>query len=831
MARIPVYESGVRTDPLANKRASAFITPAAAGAGFSEAISRLGNGLADVAEAMDYKDQITAKADSDNAYNQYMEHRRQVLYDPETGYLNQSGSNALGGSREAALDELQKRRAAVEAGLSPRALADFKKRADGVDNTVKDNAIKHAANQTRVYSGEQTAAAVKASLDAAGLAYNDEETSNAYLNEALNGLTEKALLEGWPPAKLQQAKDQAISDTLAQRAINVAYDDPVIADQFLDANADRMDPNKYKELKEGLKGAVLERKATDVVGPIFEPGTSAAAPPRSAAAVAQGHRLIQTASTVMGMDENAQNAALREYMANGGVNLDPAKTAWCAAFVNGTLGHAGVSGTSSNMARSFLDWGNDASADPQVGDVIVLKRGKPPFGHVGFIAGVNEDGSFKVLGGNQGDSVSVSNYSGDKVLGIRRAAGTGSATPGGGAPATSPNLDISSGNDTLGGTAGGDTLSGGDDAALAPTTPPQPSDEQQEPDGHDLSAGLDRIMAIPDPELREAALKQFEQRVKVRDTQEALEREQLMDDAWTRISEGNENPDNIAPEVQTRIGAAGMASLREAYRQKVTGADVTDPATYQHFLDQTLSTDPQVQKEFADTNLNDFAGELSEPALKELKIAQAELRQSRELKQSGQAAEVVYDLDDYIKAADRVKPEFQAIFGKFEPGTETHQTWVNFNKELKKQMRAYADANGRAMPQRELDQVIGGLMMEVTIGGGLFGGRTTIMADVPYRPGDTDVELTVEETDIPFSERERITKVLQQRWERKPTVDEVVDQYEMELLNRAGLRPELEVEDIPDDLVKSIRSDHPNGISDEEIIRLYTDMMTSPLTR
>ena len=975
MARIPVYESGVRTDPLANRRASAFITPAAAGAGFSEALSRLGSGIADVAEAMDYKDQITAKADSDNAYNQYMEHRRQVLYDPETGYLNQTGSNALGGSREAALDELQKRREAVEQGLSPRALADFKRRADGVDNTVKDNAIKHASAQTRVYSSEQTAAAVTASLDAAGLAYNDEETSNAYLNEALNGLTEKALLEGWPKAKLDEALAAATSDTLLTRAIHMAADDPVLADQFLDERQDEIDQNAYLKMKSDLKGAVLSKKANGVVGGIFKPGSPAAASPSTPAALEQGARLIETGKTVLGMDENQRNDAVREYLRSGGVNMDPATAAWSAAYVNGTLGQAGLQGTSSNMARSFLGWGQDASADPQVGDIIVLERGSAPHGYVGFISGVNEDGTFNVLGGDQGgqtiratqsaprvsssgdagawaglEEVKAGIFKGESggdygaLFGFQNRAGgryanvdvtkmsvadvlefqdpngeygqwvkeelrrSGKrarvATPVGAyqivgktlraavkagvvdptekfdeaaqdrvgrwildtqgtgaweayAGPTDPGTVSSSGSSgtrfTDGGVVGikmnvptdrvlgirrGTTVNAASTRVAsnagqtndASTTAPAATDG---PTGSDLSDGLSQIMAIPDPELRTEALKQFEQRLKVRDTKESLEREQLMDDAWTQISEGNENPDNLSPEVQTRIGAPGMASLREAYRQKVTGADVTDPSTYQHFLDQTLSLDPKTQQEFADTNLNDFAGELSEAALKELKIAQAELRQSREIKKSGKAAEAIYAREDYIKAANTVKEDFELIVGSLgaKASDETRRSWQNFNKQLKARMQSYADINGVAMPDRELDAVIGGLLMKVEIGGGLLGGRTTIMADVPFRPGDTEVDTVLEEADVPFSERNRITEVLAGRWGRKPTPEEVVDQYEMEVLERAGLRPDLDLGDIPKDIVKSIRADHPQGISDEEIISTYTKMMTSPLTR
>lgn len=132
--------------------------------------------------------------------------------------------------------------------------------------------------------------------------------------------------------------------------------------------------------------------------------------------------LMGIASSTLGMNENEQNAALQEYLKNGGANLDPATTAWCAAFVNATLGKAGMKGTGSNMARSFLDWGQEVS-DPRRGDLAIFTRGDPngPFGHVGFFDGYNEDGTIRVLGGNQGDAVSIANYSPETLLGFRRA--------------------------------------------------------------------------------------------------------------------------------------------------------------------------------------------------------------------------------------------------------------------------------------------------------------------------------------------------------------------------------------------------------------------------
>ena len=126
----------------------------------------------------------------------------------------------------------------------------------------------------------------------------------------------------------------------------------------------------------------------------------------------------------LGLNESQQKAALQDYLTTGGQNLDPSVTAWCAAFVNAAIQKSGGQGTGSNMARSFLNWGQSVD-QPKIGDIAVFSRGdrNGPYGHVGFFDGYNQDGTIRVLGGNQGDSVSVSSYSPDNLLGFRRAGG------------------------------------------------------------------------------------------------------------------------------------------------------------------------------------------------------------------------------------------------------------------------------------------------------------------------------------------------------------------------------------------------------------------------
>jgi uncharacterized protein (TIGR02594 family) len=136
---------------------------------------------------------------------------------------------------------------------------------------------------------------------------------------------------------------------------------------------------------------------------------------------------IQIAELYLGFNENKNRSELRDFM-----NVDPRSTEWCAAFVNSVLNENNIAGSESVsqtplMARSFLDWGNPVDhkeEDPILGDVVIFPRGRASWqGHVGFfVESIVIDGKeyWRILGGNQKNSVSIETYDPARALGVRR---------------------------------------------------------------------------------------------------------------------------------------------------------------------------------------------------------------------------------------------------------------------------------------------------------------------------------------------------------------------------------------------------------------------------
>lgn len=116
---------------------------------------------------------------------------------------------------------------------------------------------------------------------------------------------------------------------------------------------------------------------------------------------------------------SASSTRINAYFRDSGVPLAPNDdTPWCAVFVGAMLRRAGLRGTGSGLARSYLKYGRRLDA-PVPGCIVVLRRGNSAtLGHVGFF--VSRGGQhIVVLGGNQSNSVSYARYNAADVLGYR----------------------------------------------------------------------------------------------------------------------------------------------------------------------------------------------------------------------------------------------------------------------------------------------------------------------------------------------------------------------------------------------------------------------------
>ena len=111
------------------------------------------------------------------------------------------------------------------------------------------------------------------------------------------------------------------------------------------------------------------------------------------------------------------NPRVLEYHAATNLHASDDAVAWCSAFVNWCMQRASITGTNSAAARSWLGWG--VRTQEAYGAIAVLERGpNPTLGHVGLLIH-RAAGRIWLLGGNQGDAVSVASFDVARLIDLR----------------------------------------------------------------------------------------------------------------------------------------------------------------------------------------------------------------------------------------------------------------------------------------------------------------------------------------------------------------------------------------------------------------------------
>lgn len=108
------------------------------------------------------------------------------------------------------------------------------------------------------------------------------------------------------------------------------------------------------------------------------------------------------------------NKRILEYHAATDLHASTDEVPWCSSFENFVMKAAGIKGTKSAAAASWLKWGKPTKY--RYGCVCVFER--TGGNHVANAVAI-DDTHIAILGGNQSDSVRVSLHSRDGLIGMR----------------------------------------------------------------------------------------------------------------------------------------------------------------------------------------------------------------------------------------------------------------------------------------------------------------------------------------------------------------------------------------------------------------------------
>ncbi len=93
------------------------------------------------------------------------------------------------------------------------------------------------------------------------------------------------------------------------------------------------------------------------------------------------------------------------------------ETPWCGTYIAAVMQASALPVPQHwYRAKGWLEWGVPLS-NPEVGCVVVFERAGG--GHVGLVVGRDLAGNLAVLGGNQGNEVSIASFPRSRVVGYR----------------------------------------------------------------------------------------------------------------------------------------------------------------------------------------------------------------------------------------------------------------------------------------------------------------------------------------------------------------------------------------------------------------------------
>lgn len=773
--RVPEYQRDVALRPDYQYSMDVRATPDQMGAAVGRGMQQLGRGLGMMADAVaqvqDLEDTALAK-ERDNALAEW---DRNAKYG-EGGFMTLQGKAAVD-ARADYERRLQEKQRELSDGLRPGAAQKFKAASDARLKQSYESAIIHSANERKTWFKEASASRLQTFADDALAVYGNPEMVKRNLAAGLMELRAQGQLEGWDADTQRLRESEYASGVHKNVTLRLAQDDPLKAEAYMNSVAEGMSEADKFSLRSSLEEPIYAAKgireaqailsgassARDdfeddsgavapsimdggadgslrVEGGQVEWGGSGTTPRRGPTDYGAVNRDIgKILSGVVGLNENSDAAAISSFIKrSAGISIDPRVTPWCAAFVNAVLGAQGIEGTGKLNARSFLNFGT-ATDDPKAGDIVVFSRGTGGQGHVGFFQGYDANGNILVLGGNQSNSVRVSSYSPDKLLGFRRAGPVNENT------AKLPNYS---------------------------------------PAG--IGAMYEGLSKISDPKLFAATQKALDAQLTFR--KKAMDAQQEQVKSWVEdqiAADPALDLMKLPADVRTAIGASGMTTLLN-YQEKVRTAG--EPTTDERVLYDLQMMEPE---ELAEADLFQYRDKLSNSDWEKVRgWKQSALGDKRKARDEHlNIREASTQARDQLEAVGIIKTPAKM-------SDEDHKRVARFNNALTSLMDEFKRENNRVPNQVETQSMINRLLLPVVIQKeksiwnptktpwSSTSNQKGFAFEAPYRDDGTTVDVQVEYADIPIDLRRGISLDLERELGRKPSEDEIVQRYEDFVLSR-----------------------------------------------
>lgn len=867
MAAVPEYRRQLSLRPANQQAVQVSTSPNTFGAQIGQAAQTVGEGMFRAADAIDYRDQLTADAEAREAFNAYRYDQREAMRAPETGYLNRTGGNALG-VQQTAEDRLRALREQHGDGLSPRARRRYDEMVDGLQDQAHTSLLGHVSGETRNYVVNQRQSTIEGYIEEAATNWNNEELFDRNLGLAIAEQEQLAGLQGWDPATRQRSAETLISGAFRQRIVLAASEDPIAAQALLEQSRDVLTAEDEHALDTGLEDLVREAQANQFTQQFIRRGQpvygGVSGGQRESARYDAVDRPDDGVAVTFSMGPSRPERPNQEIVdvitGAAEATFGPGTRVVVGSGAEGDLPQHGSDRHQTGMAADVAIYRPDGSlvraTDP---DAAQFARAAAMGGALGigygaeYMGGSNFHVDMVMPGGGQGhfwasgasaigpelvalmdrgaaNVLAASSYDNSPVnRGIVSQFGEQLGITIIGAAQNTPYIpaeialppEVMAANPNFAGMTIGEVY---DTVATAIGDDPAARTGRAH---FDAQAAYEAALSIEDPDLRAEVLRSIDTMATLQDRARTEGRREAQEAAWNEyVATGRTN---FPLGMRQAMGQSGWVSFQEAVRNDQRGIDQTDPDTWE-MLTRMASSNPRA---YAELNLTAHYPNLSRADRERFITVQEAVR--AEL--AGQQRDVAegrntIDFDAAFTAADEV---YRAMVEETSPGQmnqEQRLRRLQFQQQLTSMVQDFYDRESREPNTREVREMAATLALPIEyyrpnagfIGGGFDGVNelgSGVLFEAAGRASDVRYRVSVSYDDIPLADRTRIaTQLMQTNGGVMPQEADIVEMYEQQRLIAAGLPPNVDIGAVPEWLIEIERGANPD-VTDDELVELY----------
>lgn len=747
MVRVPVYQSDVQLRPELRQDLAPNATPQAFGSDLGTGMESLARGGMSAAHSLAVVQALEDETIVRQKRNEFLMAKDELQYDPEKGYLQSRGKDALTGFDKYGRD-LDRLRREHSADLTPSQQRLFEKTVAPLEIDARRAGIVHKSAAFKAFVVEQSVAGAESFKNQALLHYQDAALWQKYTaagQAELHTLGDKL---GWSPEKRRLEQENFVSDTVKKTTLRIAESDPLAAERFMKEKADHLTAADTYSLEHGLKSEIQIEKSKREADAILQNGRKEAAP--ASRTVGQtgpsSSRAFLTARLTAGHTKDHIDGLDEDFATNLTAMLHDAPPEIRQGL--------GVLSGFRSVERQGQLW-NDALK--KYGSPEAARKWVAPPGHSQH---------------NHGQAVDLA-YNGESLAQAPK-----EVVDWVHANARKYGMYFPMGNEPwhiepVGSRSGTVAYRGG---GVAPRAAMASYDDIE-----------GRLAAISDPKVRDLTRQRVMSAITVQNQAAEANQKQAAATLWQYVDQGY-TPDQVPLEVRQ---AAGMSAVSSAWGYLSTaknGRDVQDDETLSYSMRRFAASNPD---EFAKVDLNDYRDRLSRSTLKELTGLQTgALKDQRKAREEG-----LHLTEAYSQATEQLRAVGITTEGKKGSQLEaTHQRVARFNNALSSQMDEFKrENNNRAPTQPEIQSMINRLLLPVvmrqqgTVWDSTWtppGADKTFAFDAAMRPDDYRITTATKYEDIPIDLRRGIAVDLERELGRKPFEREVVHRYGDFILNR-----------------------------------------------